>query len=141
MVHAAAENYCSNYCYFIVFTWQQNESHASGLRQGRYLIPVEPQAAKATQYPSLQKGYPAGVQLHDDCKGAVGCQDDVVNHGGVVANPDIVGPVDWSGAMVANHTGPGSHKHAALKLDQCPLPGCSAPLVLQSTASASDACD
>jgi hypothetical protein len=31
--------------------------------------------------------YPAGVELHDDGKGRVGCEDDVVDHGGVVAHP------------------------------------------------------
>lgn len=71
-----------------------------------HLVPVEPEATETAQHSSLQKGYPASMKLHDDCKGAVGCQDDVINHGCVVADPDIVGSVDGSGAMVPNNPRP-----------------------------------
>ena len=46
------------------------------------------------------------MKLHDDCEGAVGRQDDVINHGRVVANPDIVGSVDWSWAMISDNPSP-----------------------------------
>lgn len=36
-----------------------------------YLVPVEPQAPKATEHPGLQEGNPASMKLHDDCKGTV----------------------------------------------------------------------
>lgn len=45
-----------------------------------YLISVEPQASQAAEHPGLEEGYPASMKLHDDCEGAVGGQDDVVNH-------------------------------------------------------------
>ena len=89
---------------------------------GPHLIPVEPEAAEAAEHSRLQEGNPASMQLHDDCKGAVGGQNDVVDHRGVVADPHIVGPVDWAGAMVPHDAGPGRHKHSALKLHQGPLP-------------------
>ena len=84
---------------------------------GAYLIPVEPEAAKTAQHSGLQKGYPASMQLHDDCEGAVGRQDDVIDHGRVVANPDIVGSVDWSWTMIPDDPSPRRYKHAALELD------------------------
>ena len=45
--------------------------HAAASEQAEYLISVEPEAAETAQHPCLQKGYPASVKLHDDCKGAV----------------------------------------------------------------------
>ncbi len=98
---------------------------------GHHLVPVEPQAAQTAKHPGLNESYPASMQLHDDCKGAVGRQDDVVDHGGVVADPDVVGAVDGAGAVVSHHPCPRCHKHATLELYQGSLPGQPPSLVLQ----------
>ncbi len=77
------------------------------------------------------------MKLHDDCEGAVRCQDDVVNHGGVVADPHIVGPVDRPWTMVPYNTGPGGYKHAALELHKCSFPRVASSTVLQAIAQMS----
>ena len=66
-----------------------------------HLRAVEPEAAQAVQDFRLQEADPAGVQLHDDGEGGVGREDDVIDHGRVVAHPDVVGPVDWARPMVS----------------------------------------
>ena len=73
-----------------------------------HLIAIEPEAAKGPQDARLQELDPARVQLHDDCKGAVGRQDDVVNHACVVADPDMVWPGVRPRPMIPHH--PCSHQ-------------------------------
>ena len=65
-----------------------------------HLCAVEPEAAQAVEDLGLQEADPARVQLHDDGKGGVGREDDVVDHGRVVAHPDMVGPVDWTWPVI-----------------------------------------
>lgn len=98
-----------------------------------HLIPVEPEASQTAEHPGLYEGYPAGMKLHDNSKGAVGGQDDVVDHGGVIADPNIVGSIDWPGSVVPHNTSPRSYKHAALELHQSSLPRHAAPFILRHT--------
>ena len=53
---------------------------------GAHLRAIEPQAPQALQHLSLEESDPAAVLLHDDGKGAVRSQDDVIYHAGVVGN-------------------------------------------------------
>ena len=89
-----------------------------GVNRGARLGAVEPEAAEAVEDLGLQEADPAGVQLHDDGEGRVGAQDDVVDHGRVVAHPHVVGAVDRARPVVAHHSCPGCHKHLALELHQ-----------------------
>ena len=52
--------------------------------QGDHLCTIEPQAPQALQHLRLEEPDPPPVELHDDGKGAVRSQDDVVYHAGVV---------------------------------------------------------
>ena len=65
-----------------------------------HLGAVEPEAAQAVEHFGLQEADPARVQLHDDREGGVGGEDDVVDHGGVVGHPDVVGPVHRPRPMI-----------------------------------------
>ena len=65
-----------------------------------HLCAVKPQAAQAVEDLGLQEADPARVQLHDDGEGGVGREDDVVDHGCVVADPDVIGSVDWPWPMI-----------------------------------------
>ena len=67
---------------------------------GVHLCAVEPKAAQAVEDFGLQEADPARVQVHDDGKWGVGREDDVVDHGRVVAHPDVVGPVDWTRPVI-----------------------------------------
>ena len=72
-----------------------------------HLIAVEPEAAEGPQDAGLQELDPASMQLHDDGEGAVGSEDDVVDHARVVADPDMVGPGVRPRPMIPHH--PCSH--------------------------------
>lgn len=112
----------------------QPASHNPGGQKASCLISVEPKAAQTAEHSGLNERYPASMKLHDDCEGAVRCQDDVVNHGGVVADPHIVGPVDWPWTMIPNNTCPGGHKHAALELYKRPFPRVASSPILKGDA-------
>ena len=86
-----------------------------------HLVAVEPQAAQAVEDLRLQEAHPAGVQLHDHAEGGVGRQDDVIDHAGVVADPDVIGPVHGAGPVVADDACPAGHKYLALETHQAAL--------------------
>ena len=85
---------------------------------GARLSAVEPEASKAVEDLRLQEADPAGMQLHDHREWRVGAEDDVVDHGRVVAHPHVVRPVHRPWPVVAHHPRPGRHKHLALELHQ-----------------------
>ena len=70
------------------------------IKANAHLSTVEPEAAQAVEDLGLQEANPARVQLHDDGEGGVGREDDVVDHGRVIADPHMVGPVDWTWPMI-----------------------------------------
>ncbi len=83
---------------------------------------VEPEAAEAVEDARLQEAHPARVQLHDDRERRVRAQDDVIDHAGMVADPDVVGPVDRARPVVPDHARPGRHEQLAHELHQRALP-------------------
>jgi hypothetical protein len=102
------------------------------VERGRcYLCTVEPEAAKALEDLGLQEAHPAGMQLHDDCERGVGGEDDVVDHAGVVAYPDMICAGHRAGSMVPNHPRPAGHECLALELHQDSLPSGSLVQILE----------
>lgn len=83
---------------------------------------MEPEAAKAAEDMLLQQSDPAGLELHDCCKRHVGCEDSVVNHGGVVRDPDAAGPGHWPRAVILDDSAPCCDPADGNVLHQRPLP-------------------
>ena len=85
-------------------TQQHQHAPSQGLQltagEAPRLRAVEPEAAEAVEDLGLHEADPARVQLHDDCEGRVGGQDDVVDHGRVVAHPHVVGPRHRPGPVI-----------------------------------------
>ena len=107
------------------------------LMQGRLpiqtdLCSVEPQAAEALQDLCLEEPDPTSVELHDDRKRGVGCENDVVNHAGVVAHPDMVCAGHRPGAVIPHNACPAGHKRLALELHQDAFPLGPSLLILQA---------
>lgn len=95
-----------------------------------YLSAVEPKAAKTLQHLCLKESDPTSVKLHYHCKWRIGCQDDVVNHTCVIADPDMVWPGNWSGAMISYNSRPACHERLTLELHKHTLPAGSLDLIL-----------
>jgi hypothetical protein len=99
-------NCCYYYFLLLLLVWV---SHLSA---------VEPQAAQAVENLRLQEAHPAGVKLHDHGKGAVRTQDDVIDHGGVVAHPHVVRSGNRLWAMIADNGCPRCGEAHAHELDE-----------------------
>lgn len=105
-----------------------------------HLCPIEPEAAEAVEHARLHEPHPARVHLHDDCKGAVGAEDDVVNHGRMVGHPHAVGgrhrprPVEPNDACSVYRRRSGGSPSSAAKLGIIPHPGAEHKAALNSGA-------
>ena len=71
------------------------------------------------------------MKLHNDSKWGICCQDDVVNHACMIADPHMIGPCNRPWSMISYYTCPAGHKSLALKLGQSSLPPCPLLKILQ----------